>query len=366
MNGLLLALLAVLSIWDYPARHPAHVQLRRQFLAANRAGDAAAMEKACQQGVALLPDDPTWRYNLACSLAYFADRRNAALDALEKAIDLGFRDAGAIRSDTDLARLSKERRFEELVEYAEKMSRRPVMSGPMAVVPATGIFGQSVALGEQNLGWDFDAGCFVAHLKLAVASAGGNTGDLYMNRDGGHSPLKADLFPGITQLRLDKEGRDRHMDLDVPNLLVPYPLFGNCSRAFTQGPAWRSLPRAVLTTDAWRLGSVVRFYLSNQTWVFPANADVAPVGTHGDVFASIAPYWIATAGRSYSDIPYLGAALQASRSLQPEVKREIVRRGLLAPTIQTLIRKSLRAVTNEVAYLGPAAHPTAFPAGGVD
>ena len=324
------------------------------------------MEKACQQGVTLLPEDPTWRYNLACSLAYFDNRKNAALDALEKAIDLGFRDAKAIRADTDLARLAKERRFSELVEYAEEMSRRPIMFGPMAVVPATGIFGQSVALGEQNLGWDFDVGCFVAHLKLAVASAGGNTGDLYMNRDGGHSPLKAELFPGITQLRLDKEGRDRHMDLDVPNLLVPYPLFGNCSRAFTQGVAWRSLPRALLTADAWRLGAMVKFYLSNQTWVFPANADIAPIGTNGDVFASIAPYWIATAGRSYSDMPYVRAALQASRSFPTDVKREIVRRGLLAPTIQTLIRKSLRGVTNEVAYLSAVAHPTAFPVNGVD
>ena len=366
MSGILCSLLAVLSIWDYPARYPQHVQLRRQFLAASRAGNAAEMERVCQQGVTLLPEDPTWRYNLACSLAYFDNRRNAALDALEKAIDCGFRDAKAIRADTDLARLAKERRFEELVEYAGEMSRRPIMFGPMAGVPATGICGQSVALGEQNLGWDFDVGCFVAHLKLAVASAGGNTGDLYMNRDGGHSPLKVELFPGITQLRLDKEGRDRHMDLDAPNLLVPYPLFGNCSRAFTQGIAWRSLPRALMTADARKLGAMVKFYLSNQTWVFPANADIAPIGKHGDVFSSIAPYWIVTAGRSYSDMPYLRAALQASRSFPVEVKREIVRRGLLAPTIQTLIRKSLRGVTNEVAYLSAAAHPTAFPANGVD
>ena len=366
MNAILCALLAVLSIWDYPARHPLHVRLRQQFMAANRAGNAAEMEKACQQGVTLLPDDPTWRYNLACSLAYFDNRRNAALDALEKAIDLGFRDAKAIRADTDLARLAKDRRFQELVEYAEDMRRRPIMFGPMAVVPATGVFGQSVALGEQNLGWDFDVGCFVAHLKLAVASAGGNTGDLYMNRDGGHSPLRIEQFPGITPLRLDKEGRDRHMDMDIPNLLVPYPLFGNCSRAYTQGAAWRSMPRALLTADARHLGAMMKFYLSNQTWVFPANADIAPIGKNGDVFASIAPYWIATAGRSYSDIPYLSAALQASRSFHADVKREIVRRGLLAPTIQTLIRKSLRGVADEAAYLSPAAHPTAFPANGVD
>ena len=366
MNAVLCVLLAALSIWDYPARYPSHERLRRQFQAACRKGDVAEMEKACQQGVELLPDDPTWRYNLACSLAHFENRQNEALDALEKAIDLGFRDSKAIRADADLANLSKVRRYEELVEYADEMSRRPIMFGPLAVVPATGVFGQSVALGEQNLGWDFDIGCFIANMKLSVATAGGNTGDLYMNRDGGHSPLNIDAFPGITTVRLDQEGRNRSMDLDIPNLLAPYPMFGNCSRAFTQGPLWRSLPRVLLTAEAWRLKMMVKFYLSNQTWVFPSNADTAPVGTNGDVFASIAPYWIVTAGRSYSDMPYLRAALQASRAFQTDVKQEIVKRGLLAPTIQTLIRKSLKGVTNEVAYLSATAHPTAFPPKGVD
>ena len=359
-------ILAALSIWDYPARHPAHMQLRRQFIAALRAGNAAKMEAICQRGVSLLPDDPTWRYNLACSLAYYENRENAAFDALEKAIDLGFRDDEAIKKDADLKRLSRLWRYEELIEYAREMKRRPILSGPLAVVDATGIFGKPISLGAQNLTWDFDFGCFSARLKLATASAGGNTGDLYMNRDGGHSPLNADAYPGITVLRLDQEGRSRGMDIDYPNLLVPYPLFGNCSRAFVKGEYWRSIPRAMMTREAWRLNAMAKFYLSNQTWVFPANADTAPVGTNGDVFASITPYWITTAGRSYSDLPYLRAALEASRAFPSDVKREIVRRGLLAPTIQTLIRKSLRGVTNEVAYLSGKAHPTAFPANGVD
>lgn len=366
MNGALFALLAVLSIWDYPARYPAHDQLRRQFVAALREGDTATMEETCRKGVKLLPDDPTWHYNLACSLAYFAKRETEAFDELEKAIDLGFRDADAIAADTDLKRLAKSPRHAELVEYAREMSRRPLMFGPMATVDATGVFGRQIALGEQNLGWNFDFGCFDAHLKLATASAGGNTGDLYMNRDGGHSLLDATKFPGLTVLRLDQSGRDRGMDLDMPNLLAPYPLFGNCSRAFTQGPYWRSMPRAMVTTEAAQLKKFVKFYLSNQTWVYPANADIAPVGTNGDVFASITPYWITTAGRSFSDKPYLRAALEASRAFTAETKQSLVTRGLLAPTIQTLIRKSLKGVTNEVDYLSPQAHPTAFPANGLD
>ena len=369
--NVLCVILAVLSVWDYPARYPTHRRLSRQFVAAVREGDTATMEETCRKGVALLPDDPTWHFNLACSLAYFDKREEAALDELERAIDLGFRDREAIAKDRDLKRLESQPRYKELLDYADFMKTRPLLSGPLAAVDATGIFGQTVALGEQNMGWDFDAGCFVAKLKLAPASAGGNVGDLYMNRDGLHSALNVSAYPGLTVVRFDQAGRDRGLDKDLPNVLFPYPVFGNCSRALlntpqSPNPYWRSWPRQMMTIEAARLDRMVRFYLSNQTWVFPANADIAPIGTNGDVFASIMPYCITTAGRSYSDLPYLRGALEASRQLNPSVKREIVRRGLLAPTIQSIIRKSLLGVTNETAYLSPRAHPTAFPAGGLN
>lgn len=154
-------------------------------------------------------------------------------------------------------------------------------------------------------------------------------------------------------------------------MLFPYPVFGNASLAMVDtpqmpNPYWRSLPRAMMTIESRFLGRMVKLYLSNQTWVFPSHADTAPVGTNGDVFASIAPYWMTTAGRSWSDQPYLRGALEASRSLNPQVKAEIAKRRLLAPTIQTLIRKSLKGVTNEVDYLCAKAHPTALPPGGLD
>ena len=360
------AILAALSIWDYPARFPEHDRLRRQFTAAVREGDTSTMEETCRKGVKLLPDDPTWHFNLACSLAYFPKRRDEAFDELEKAIDLGFRDAAAIAADNDLKRLEKFPRHAELVEYARQMSTRPMMFGPMATVPAAGVFGTSLALGEQNLSWDFDVGCFVARLNMVASSGGGNTGDLYMNRDQMHSAIRPEEFPGLTVVKLDYEGRERGMDLNYPNILFPLPVFGNCSRAFVAGTYWRSIPRALMTIDRRMLPAMVKFYLSNQTWVYPANADIAPVGKHGDVFASITPYWITTAGRSYSDLPYLRAALEASRSFRPAVKKEIVRRSLLAPTIQTLIRKSLKGVESENDYLSAKAHPTAFPPKGVD
>ena len=366
MSAVVFTLLAVLSIWEYPARQADHDRLRRQFVVALREGDTSTMEETCRKGTELLPEDPTWRYNLACSLAYFKNRRAEALDELEKAIDLGFRDADAIAKDNDLKRLSSEPRFRELVQYARDSRLKPVLFGPMASVPATGVFGKSIFIGSQNLGWDFDAGCFDVKMKMAVASAGGNTGDLYMNRDNLHSTLRIADFPGLTHVRLDREGRERKMDVDVPNMIFPYPCFGNASVAFVNGPYWRSLPRALMTTLSPKLKTMQKLYLSNQVWVFPSHMDCAPVGTNGDVFASIAPYWLVSAGRSYSDQHYLRAALTASASLDPDVKKVIVSRRMLSPVIQTLIRKSLASVSNETDYVSAKAHPSALPPKGVD
>lgn len=372
MNVVACIVLAVLSIWDYPARHQTHDALRNQFIIALREGDTETMIETCRKGVQLLPDDPTWHYNLACSLAYMR-RPDESLDELEKAIDLGFRDADLIAKDSDLKRISGERRFKELVEYAREMRTKPILSGPMASVDATGVFGRSIALGAQNFSWNFDFGCFIAKLKLASNGSGGNLGDLYMNRDHFHSPngreaLDAFLaaYPGLTNVTLDQEGRSRGADLDFPNMMFPYPVFGNCSRARVGDAYWRSLPRSLVTTDAYRLKAMSRLWLSNQTWVFPSNADTPPVGVNGDVFSSVTPYCLVTAGRSWSDLYYLKAALEVSRSLNPATKQAAVKRGLLAPTIQTLIRKSLVAVTNETDYLTAKAHPTALPSDGLD
>lgn len=361
------AMLATLTIWDYPARQPQHDMLRMQFVAAVRSGDTKTMAETCRKGVELLPEDPTWHYNLACSLAYAKDQE-PALDELEKAIDLGFRNSGAIANDNDLKRLSGNRRFKELVEYAETIKRKPILTGPMASFPASGTFGNAVTLGAHNLSWDFDAGAFEARMKMEAGERKTHTGELYMNRDGGHSMLVVTNYPGLTQVKLDQEGRSKGMDLDFPNMLFPCPVYGNASRAWTQGPYWRSIPRALMTTESRRMKTMQKFYLSNQIWAFPAVNDFnfADTNCFGDVFASQTPYWIATQGASWSDQYYLKAALAASAAMRSDVKAEVVRRGLLAPTIMAIVRKSLKTVNADGDYLTPAAHPTAFPPNGLD
>ena len=226
-----------------------------------------------------------------------------------------------------------------------------------------------VTLREENISWDFVHGAYSAKIALDGNFAkGSNGGDLYMNRDSDHSRLVATNWPGLVEIRADENLRTHAFGRGMPDVLFNRPVFGNASLAFTQGPFWRSFPRALTTIERRRLPLMQKMYLSNQIWVFPAVDDFNFVNTnlYGDVFASVTPYWISTEGRSWSDQYYLKAALEASRSFKPETKKEIVRRGLLAPTVQSLLRKSLKKVSGEEGYLSPAAHPTAMPPNALD
>lgn len=58
----------------------------------------------------LRPDDPIAHYNLACSLS-LVNRVDEALDALEQAVELGYRDLPHLLQDEDLANLRSDPRF---------------------------------------------------------------------------------------------------------------------------------------------------------------------------------------------------------------------------------------------------------------
>lgn len=359
------ALLAALSVWDYPARQPHHEALRTGIIAALRSGNAAQMETLARKGTELLPEDPVWRYNLACAQAK-QGRFDDALVDLEQAIRLGYRNGPAIEEDADFRPVAQEARFRRLVDLADELQDKPLPEGPLAVETAKGSVGGTVTLGARNLEWNLDAGCFMARLELRGTGGSGNAGDLYFNRDHGHSVLKTKEFPGLTRVEFDAEGQRRGFDLDFPNTLFPCPVFGNCSRATTEGPYWRSIPRAIVTTESARIPLLYRLYRANQVWVFPIVFDHPPLGKYGDIVPAVTPYCLATEGRSWSDQSYLRAALDVSRYLPKPVKREAVERGLLAPTVQAVLRRALKTVATEDDYLTAKAHPTAFPANGVD
>ncbi|HNX36428.1 MAG TPA: hypothetical protein PKM57_17535 [Kiritimatiellia bacterium] len=389
--GLLVSALgarAATGVFEMPSVYPKHLQLRQQLIQALRAGKTDEMERVCRAGVELLPQDATWQYNLACALAYRADKAEA-LAALDRAIDLGFRDARAIRSDNDLKPLAASPTFTLLVKKAEALAGRPV-AGAVAVRPATAFMGLPAEMTASNTVWDFDVGCFKtlfalknADLKPVSAyasdyrgpaaesirgwmkeeSASGNFGDLYVNRDDGHSTLAVTNFPGLTPVSYAGEARAQRVHLSMPNTLFDYPVLGNSSMSMVNGPLWRSLARAVVS-DPYQPLAAFRFYVGNQCWFYPEHRDYDP--ETGDLFPANTPYYVVSQGSSFSDQPFLAAFASAMAALRPATKRALVARGMLAPTLQMVFRATLKTVRKPEDYLTGAAHPAVFDAAQLD
>lgn len=70
--------------------------------------------------VKLQPNNPIGFYNLACSLALSA-QKIASINALEKAIHLGYRDIDWMLEDPHLASLQNNHRFLELINKLEQL-----------------------------------------------------------------------------------------------------------------------------------------------------------------------------------------------------------------------------------------------------
>ena len=117
------------GLYDYPRLHMQQSFLRVQLMQAVRTGNITNMEAICRRGLALMPGDATWQYNLACALAYRATP-DAALDALELAVKAGFRNAQAIENDNDLKRISSTARFKSIVRLARETAGLPVPGRP--------------------------------------------------------------------------------------------------------------------------------------------------------------------------------------------------------------------------------------------
>ncbi|MDR2849231.1 MAG: hypothetical protein LBW77_01615 [Verrucomicrobiota bacterium] len=376
------------SIFDMPQVFPKHVQLQQQLVQSVRAGRIEEMERVSREGVALMPDDANWQYNLACALAYRADK-GEALAALGRAIELGFRDPAAIRADNDLKQLAALPEFAELVKRAEALRGKPVEGAAQAGVE-TVFMGRPAEIHGSNTVWDFDAGCFKALFALrnaelrkvssyadsyhgpaaeAVAAwmkeetASGNFGDLYLNRDDGHSLLAVTNFPGLTPVVYGPEARERKVNISLPNMLFDQPVIGNASMSMVSGPFWRSLPRAIIT-DPFQPVMAFRWAVNNQCWFYPAHKDYDP--ENGDLFPANTPYYVISRGSSFTDQPFMEAFAAAMAAFRPEVKRELAARKWLAPTLQMLLRASQKTLKTPEDYLTGAAHPVVFDGANLD
>ncbi len=370
-------------LFEKPRTFKQHTLFLHQMVQAMRSGDIEQMEEVCRQAVELMPADATWRYNLACALAYRANK-GESLDTLETAIELGFRNAEAIEKDDDLAQLKGEPRFAELIAKARKLQNKPV-PGVVAVVPPTVIAGLPLEINPSNTVWNMDEGCFQCVFKLIrpsiqsgvnpevykgpandlirpwlkEGSSAGNLGDLYMNRDRGHSKPGIEDFGEMTPVVYCTAGVEANADINLPNTIFDYPLIGNCSMAMTQGPFWRSLPRAALS-DQFSAVQQFRLYLSNQLWVYPGHKDFD--SENGDIFPVNAPFFTVVRGSSFKDKPVVRAYAAALAALPADTKQLLVAAKLVGPMMQMMMRYTSNRIKNPADYLTGAAHPVVFDA----
>lgn len=192
----------------------------------------------------------------------------------------------------------------------------------------------------------------------AQGRAAGNVGDLYDNRDRGHSTLPAGQFPQLARIRYGAEAEARGFDYG-PNERFEFGriTIGNSSTAQVKGTAWRSQLRYLMTSQTGP-DVLARQAAANQLYVYPAVDDYGP--THGDVMPANTAAALASEGRSFSDKPFLQAFVLALAALKPEVKEELAASGRIAPMLQRLLRRTLAGVETEADYLTARAHPSVF------
>jgi hypothetical protein len=192
----------------------------------------------------------------------------------------------------------------------------------------------------------------------AAGAAHGFGGILYDNRDRGHSRLPQNLFPRLSHLVYDLPLQSDGVDYGLAgSVLVPAVVFGNSSTAITGGPAPRSLTRFAMTREGLP-GRMARLYEGNHLHVYPEHEDHDAT----DLFPANWPYTLTSQGSSGSDQPFLEAIAMTLAAFRPETFARLREEGLVAPTLQMILRRSLAGVEDRDDYLSGAAHPVVFDA----
>ncbi|TPE48414.1 hypothetical protein [Amaricoccus solimangrovi] len=190
--------------------------------------------------------------------------------------------------------------------------------------------------------------------------AAGNLGDLYDNRDRGHSEPPAANHPQLARVTYPPAARAADLDYGLAEqILFNAPALGNSSTAITGGALWRSLPRAATTrTDGTGPLRLWQNASANALYVYPSHKDYGP--EQGDLFPANTPYLLVSHGAAGSDQPFLEAVAMIYAAYRPETKARLVQEGLIVPMTQMVFRRSLRSVLSRDDYMSAAAHPAAY------
>ncbi|WP_340107315.1 hypothetical protein [Pikeienuella sp. HZG-20] len=328
-------------------------------------------------------------------LAAATGDREGALAALTLAIPLGLPDVDALLARPPLNQFINDPRVTALLADA------PAAAAPKTPAP-TRVDNGEARVSAANTVWSPADGRLLSRFEMldamrrypvadgelsgplatlqtwvARGRAAGNVGDLYDNRDDGHSALSRKLPTQISHVVYGPEARAAgvHYGLNT-QILFNRITIGNSSTALN-GPLWRSQARLALTSADGPAG-LAQLYRANHLYVFPEHRDydpeIPPSGAkggdatpgHGDLFPANTPYMLVSQGSSHSDIPLLEAARAILAAFPPNVKAFLEERGLIAPMIQQVFRRGQRGVDDAAAYLSAKAHPVVFDPGRID
>jgi hypothetical protein len=383
------------SVFDLPMLKALHVVTEGAVAEFFARGEYEKAAKLLEQAVQRIPQDFNAHYNLACALGRLGKNEEAIVH-LQKAVELGFRDAKHIEGDEDLATLRKDPRFAAaLKKAAEPLTTRP--EGWKYKVEAAEAKDGQVVVAAGNTAWDTRLSIFRSFFKIdkeAAAAkpiaegygkagdllrqwskegtAAGNTGDLYDNHDNGHSRMNVKSFPQLTQIMFSPEAQKRQLHNGLQRFFLYNGVcLGNSSTALTSGPMWRCQGRLAVTQPGAPLHLYLQ-YVGSHLYLYPVHVDNNPGHNgaggkgYGDCLPANTPYLILSQGSSGSDIVFLDALAATLAALRPEVKRELAASGTLMPALQMIFRMSNRVVAKPEDYLTGKAHPTAFEGSQVD
>ncbi|MEM7188607.1 MAG: hypothetical protein AAF439_03265 [Pseudomonadota bacterium] len=357
-------------VFKMPAVADAQITAFRQAATRDFSGAARIIE----QLVTAYPDASTFRVGRAVVAAMAGDTETA-IAALRMADDLGAPDLGKLLTRPGMAALAKDPRLQDIAD------REAALPKP----PKAALVRHGQALVETaNTAWDPQVRRLVSrftfppilkthtfedrparqgplaelHRLISRGRAAGNVGDLYDNRDDGHSKL----WPGRriqlthTVYGEDAQAEGIHYGLNT-QILFNAPTFGNSSTALV-GQNWRSQPRFAMTTPG-GAARLWQLYAANHVYVFPEHTDHDPVAEkgHGDLFPAMTPYILISQGSSGSDRPLLQAIQVILAAFPRDVKARLVDERLIAPMVQQIFRRGLKGVDPD-GYMGPLAHQT--------
>ncbi len=346
-------------------------------IAAGRFDDALArVERLMVQA----PDAATLPALRGMALAAMG-RYEDAVAALTLAAELGFGDIEGLLSAPLFAAVRSDPRLSSLSSAPPRPIRQPV--------PAP-IDNRAGRVAEENTLWNARIGMFetffdirptpsrdrgrvtakgddAPEIRLLAALrrgglAAGHRGDLYDNRDRGHSRLDAARFPQLDMIYYTEAARAINLDYGLNDrILFNATVFGNSSTAMVNPALERSQSRLAMTTPGAAM-RLFRQYAANQIYIYPEHRDHDP--ERGDLYPAALPYLLTSQGSSGSDSPLLHAVALILAALRPDVKDLLREHNLIAPTIQMLFRRALAG--DDVDYLSGAAHPSAFDGSKID